>query len=55
MAKKKELTLSDLRKMGGDAVKKKYGKKHFAELGRKSGAARRKKAKAVKTKGSKKR
>jgi len=29
-----ELTLQDLRKMGGQAVLKKYGKEHYAKLGR---------------------
>ncbi len=31
-----ELTLQDLRKMGGNAVLRKYGKEHFQELGRRS-------------------
>ena len=42
-----ELTLADLRRMGGQAVLKKYGKEHYAKLGR-MGAEKKKQLKAVK-------
>ena len=38
-----ELTLQDLRRMGGEAVKKKYGMGYFKELNKKSQEAKRKK------------
>lgn len=44
-----ELTLSDLQKRGGQAVLKKYGPDHFAELGRKSAESKRKKKLASKS------
>lgn len=40
-----ELTLQELRKMGGQAVLKKYGRDHFSKLGKIS-AEKRKKLKA---------
>ena len=40
-----ELTLADLRKMGGQALLKKYGKEHFSKLG-KLGAEKKKELKA---------
>jgi len=44
-----ELTLQDLRKMGGQAVLKKYGLEHYAKLGR-LGAEAKKRKKAQVTK-----
>jgi len=40
----KELTLQELRVLGGKALLKKYGRSHFAEMGKK-GALRRKELK----------
>lgn len=41
-----ELTLQDLRRMGGQAVLKKYGNKHFSKLGKLSAEKRKKKLQA---------
>lgn len=38
-----ELTLADLRKMGGEATKKKYGAEHYREMNRRSQETKRKK------------
>ena len=43
-----ELTLADLRKMGGQALLKKYGKEHFSKLG-KLGAEKKKQMKIQQT------
>lgn len=37
-----ELTLADLRRMGGEAVFKKYGSKHFSKLGKLSAEKKKK-------------
>jgi len=42
-----ELTIQDLRRMGGEAIKKKYGIGYFKELNKKSQAAKAKKAKKI--------
>lgn len=48
MAKKKELTATELAKMGGTATLKKYGKKHFSDLVKKRWANEKKAKKVAK-------
>lgn len=43
---KKELTITEFAKMGGQAVLKKLGRKHFVKMGKKSGEVRKKNRKA---------
>lgn len=42
---KKELTVKEMASLGGKAIKKKYGKKYFKELAKKSVAKRKELAK----------
>lgn len=48
MAKKKELTATELAKMGGIATLEKYGKKHFSDLVKRRWAKEKKAKKAKK-------
>ncbi len=46
MKTKKEMTVSEMGRIGGRSTQKKYGKKHYIKMGKLSGVSKRRNKKA---------